>query len=95
MKVYAFESTEDGTPNGQWVARIYLGTATDPKTGKAKPDYHPVLFSGPTEGSVRLQAATWWEAEVARERARQAPRRKPADKPVENAVPVDDIGDVL
>ncbi len=95
VKVYAYQSSEDATPNGQWVARIYLGANVNPDTGKAKPDFHPVLFTGTSEGAVRLQATTWWEDQVAKERAKHAPRKKAADNPVENAAPVDEIGDVL
>lgn len=82
MKVYAYMSDEDTTPGGRWVARIWH----DKDTG-----WHPIIFMGLNEGSVRTQAQVWWDAELAKREAKAAPRKPKAETPPSVADP----GDVL
>lgn len=84
MKVYAFEALQPDTPTGQFTARIH-------HDGK----WLLPLFSSYSEGSVRLHAQTWWEAEMAKPGRGAAPKKKPALEVVKNDVPVDDVGDVI
>ncbi len=95
MKIYAFQATEDHAPSGQFVARIYLGDVRNPKSGAMVPDWHPILFSGTSEGSVRLAAQTWWENELAKREAKAAPRKKAPEPTPESVVTVDEDFDVL
>ncbi len=85
MKIFAYLSSTDDTPGGQWVARIWH----DKERG-----FHPVLFAGQNEGSVRLAAEVWWDDTLGGTKARPPKKKKPMEAPT-GAPATEEVGDVL
>jgi len=90
MKIFAYLSSTDDTPGGQWVARIWCPES--PLKGP-KSDWWSIIFTGINEGSVRNQAQTWWDDMIAKETAKRTPKKKPMEAPT--GAPAEEIGDVL
>lgn len=70
MKIYTFSTgSEDLAPGLRAIARIRNGS-----------DWHPVIFHAATEEDARIAAQTWWDAELAKERAKAANAATRAEK---------------
>lgn len=77
MKVYTWVTTAPETPEAfQAVARIMMPMAT--KGGKMADQWHPVIFTGRDEETVRSTAQAWYDAEIAKERAKLEGRERQA-----------------